>query len=954
MPGRYICKKKNDPGSVDAINAFGFFYCNVRSMMNKLSEVHDVLYNGNHDIVAITETWLSDKVCNGLIDPRGLYELYRCDRNSVHRGGGAIIAVKKYLHSSLTVSRSYTGIGGIELVGCNITLPSDRLVVICAYVAPNAVTDTLDTLILDLMRLCSPGVRCVLVGDFNMPEIDWINVIIPSSGRSRLLYDFSVDAGLTQLITESTRLGNILDLVFTNDPLIISQLRVAPPLGSSDHESLIFVIIDSGDSVNITPPSNRVLWKKADWNNLAQYFFSVNWIALFAPCADADQCWDAFTSALDNGISLYVPTQCSQHERRTHQPKVIRRLSRLKKQCWRSCRLNNNSVNIAAYKSASKKYKAALVAEDVKHEKLIITSGNLGSFYRHVNSHLTHRSGIAPLRDASGVIHANDATKANILNEAFVSVGTHDNGNLPSLVTKAKDFGLNTVYFDYELVHRSIMHLKANSSSGPDGYPPVLFKELIELLTEPLRMLFNLVMHFGSVPSSWKVAYVTPIFKKGSSVDPLNYRPISLTSVCSKLYEAGIKDHLLAYVNEHGFISDAQHGFLAKRSTCTNLLDALDDWTTNLDLKTDTLVAYIDFSKAFDSVSTVKLLYKLSSLGIAGNLWSCIESFLTLRTQRVRVGQELSSARTVISGVPQGSVLGPILFVLYVNDMVDVLPVGMKTKLFADDLKSYTGVASLEDVSVFNLALDRLTEWSLNWQLPISSAKSTWMRISNRASCDYGTNFTLSSIVILQSTEVKDLGILFEHNLSFGTYITSIIGKAKQRLFQLRKSFITKDATTLIMAFKSYVLPILDYCSPVWTPHHTEQIKRIESVQRTFTKHLRGYDYLSYTERLAKAGLCGLELRRLRTDLIYCYKILHGLVKIGLSLEIDTAAVTRGHIWRIKTPKPRLDTRLHFFVYRVARVWNKLKSETVCASSVNLFKDRLSSEDLSSYLTNPL
>jgi ribonucleases P/MRP protein subunit RPP40 len=301
--------------------------------------------------------------------------------------------------------------------------------------------------------------------------------------------------------------------------------------------------------------------------------------------------------------------------------------------------------------------------------------------------------------------------------------------------------------------------------------------------------------------------------------------------------------------------------------------------------------------------------------------------------------------------VPQGSVLGPLLFVLFINDVTDKLPRNIVSKLFADDLKTYARITDSSDVSNFNTALKCLTDWSVDWQLPISAAKSYWMRLSNKMVIDYDVDFVLAGNHISEVHEIRDLGVIFDDNLSFTNHISSIIGKARQRLFLLRKSFITKDVGILILAFKTYVLPILEYCSPVWSPCQLHDIKRIESVQRGFTKKLLGYEALTYPERLIKAGLCSLELRRLRSDLVYCYRIVHGQLKVDGILELETRNVTRGHPWKLRASKPRLNTRLHFYEYRVIKVWNSLTPALVCASTVDSFKLMLCKEDLSSHLS---
>ena len=596
----------------------------------------------------------------------------------------------------------------------------------------------------------------------------------------------------------------------------------------------------------------------------------------------------------------------------------------------------------------------------VKHEAKIKEmeinkSGDVGQFFAHVNKRLSYKTGIAPLKDTSGNLVVNDADKAMLLNNYFVGVCTTDNDIIPGFIdysTHNTDTTLDSVHFDFNLVRRCIKRLKSKFSSGPDGLPALLFKNLIGQISEPLAQLFNCIMKFGNLPSEWKKAIVRPIFKKGAPSDPGNYRPISLTCIACKLFESGIKTYLIPHLYEHNLISGSQHGFLSKHSTCTNLLEALNDWTRNLDLRADTLVAYIDFCKAFDSVSIPKLLYKLSLSGISGRLLSCLTSFLSNRSQCVRIGNGFSDEKPVGSGVPQGSVLGPVLFILFVNDISTSIGNNSQTKLFADDLKSYNRVSNDQDLLSFSQSLKSISVWAEAWQLPIAYQKCNFMKISNSNSNQLPV-FTLGPHVLHEITETKDLGIFFDNNLSFATHINSVAANAKKRMFLIHKSFTSRDPSSLLLAYKTYVLPILDYCSPVWSPYHLADIKKLESVQRLFTKRLNGYRGLTYAERLNKASLCSLECRRLKSDLVLCYKLLHDLTTISdiskFFVRVSTSN-TRGHSWRLRADKPRLETRLHFYAYRTAKVWNKLSSLTVEANSVAVFKGHLEKENLSKFL----
>jgi len=361
-------------------------------------------------------------------------------------------------------------------------------------------------------------------------------------------------------------------------------------------------------------------------------------------------------------------------------------------------------------------------------------------------------------------------------------------------------------------------------------------------------------------------------------------------------------------------------------------------------------VAYFDFQKAFYCVSFPKLIHKLKHIGIAGKLLDCISSFLIGRTQRVKLENIVSDEVVLISGVPQGSVLGPVLFVIYINDIVYGQPIGTISKLYADDLKSYNVIHDLTNSTSFIDTLKHIFDWSTLWQLPIALSKCQWMHISNKKKslADQGL-FLLGNASVHETFESSDLGVMFSSSLNFHQHIENVCSKAKSLIFFLYKRLVTKNPVYLILAYKLYILPILNYVSPVWSPSSLCHILKLESIQRTFTKKLQGFDDLSYNERLQKSGLKSLELMRLRADLILCYKILHGLIKIDSSqmFDYDSYYGPRSHGLTLRAPKARTDLGLHSFSYRTCNSWNRLSPNTVWAPTLKQFKTQLYSEDLS-------
>jgi hypothetical protein len=568
---------------------------------------------------------------------------------------------------------------------------------------------------------------------------------------------------------------------------------------------------------------------------------------------------------------------------------------------------------------------------------------------------LSNRKGVGALRNSDNDVVIDDGQRANLLNSYFSSVCTIDDGNMPPVSRVVQEsVSLDTVDFSPAKVLAAIKKLKPNKSGGPDGFPPLLFKQLAPALATPLSLIFESLMSVGCIPSEWAHAFVTPIYKGGNASDISNYRPVSLTCIACKLMERIISNDMLAYLRQHNAITAQQHGFLSGRSTTTNLLESINDWTIAIKNKQSVIVAYIDYSKAFDTVSHTKLLSKLTAYGISGRLLSWIAGFLSNRTQQTRVGSTLSNVARLVSGVVQGSVIGPLLFLLFINDVVDLFTDNRcACKLYADDLKIYTNIELSDGVSVLQSKLDELNKWSEQWQLSISHKKTNIMLISLHNTTSNNMQFYIGDNAVHMVGEVKDLGVALDNRLRFATHINQIVARAFVRTNLLFKCFTSRDTATLVRAFIAYVRPLLEYASCVWSPYHIVTIKQIESVQRKFTKKLPGLKDLSYSDRLVRSGIERLELRRIKQDLILTYKIYFGLMNTtatDLFTPANTDHDTRGHKYKLMQSHCRVDVRKHFFAERIVKLWNNLSAQERDFSNLGNFKSFLNKTDLSMYL----
>ncbi len=456
-------------------------------------------------------------------------------------------------------------------------------------------------------------------------------------------------------------------------------------------------------------------------------------------------------------------------------------------------------------------------------------------------------------------------------------------------------------------------------------------------------------MASSQVPADWRSANVTPVFKKGSKSLPANYRPISITSTVCRLMEKLVKGKLCAFLREHSVITDHQHGFLSQHSTVTQLLECLNDWTVALDSAQPVDVAYLDIAKAFDSVSHKKLIEKLKYYGISGRLVDWVEAWLSDRCQRVRVNDSYSSSSPVQSGVPQGSCLGPLLFLLYINDLPQVIREA-KLSLFADDCKLYFFARHTHQRTVLQEALSAVMTWCDRNQLVLALAKCSILHLGPRS--NPRESYSVDGVVLPSHTCVRDLGVLVSSDLRFSEHCSNIAQLASTKVNMIFNCFLNRKTTFLVHLYKTYVRSRLEYASQVWNPSLERNIRVLESVQRQFTRRLPGLASLSYPERLILTGLESLELRRLQADLIMVYKIIHRLVDLRFEdyFQYCQNRSSRGHRFKLTVAKSNTICRANFFSCRVVSVWNSLLQITVNSATLNTFKNRLSKENLGNFL----
>ena len=445
----------------------------------------------------------------------------------------------------------------------------------------------------------------------------------------------------------------------------------------------------------------------------------------------------------------------------------------------------------------------------------------------------------------------------------------------------------------------------------------------------------------GKIPEDWKRANIVPIFKSGCRNKPENFRPVSLTSQVCKLFESLMRDDMVNHLESNGLLNISQHGFRKGMSCLINLLSFLEEVTEGLDAKNSIDVVYLDFAKAFDKVPHKRLINKVRSFGIGGVLLRWIENWLAGRLQRVGCEGVWSDWRRVISGIPQGSVLGPLLFLMFIDDLDD----GLTSRIlkFADDSKIFRVVNGPEDRNALQEDLRRLSEWSEIWQMRFNVSKCKVMHLGPG---NMLWKYSMGGRHLDEVSEERDLGVIISNDLKVEAQCSAAYVKANRMLGLIERTVVNKSQGILTTLYKSLVRPHLEYSTAAWSPHYLKDREMLERVQRRFTRMIPGLGELGYEERLGVLGLMTLEERRNRSDMVEMFKVLKGLSAIPVEtfFELNGNGRTRGNSMKIVKRVVRTDVRKYFFSQRVVNRWNGLEERVVSATTVESFKGRLHEE----------
>ena len=813
-----------------------------------------------------------------------------------------------------------------------------KLTLLVVYRSPNSGSDNDTVLSRSVRELFLREPDAVLLGDLNFPGLDW-NSYCVKDRRSAMFSSVCRALRLSQMVTFKTRARglnapSLLDVVLVKNQNLVSGIRQLAPFGNSDHSSLL---VDFPFSRPLSCSREVLLWNKADYAEICAVLDSLDLTGVLD--AGIDSFWNEFKRVVFSSVMPLVPSfrssafsVCKWFDSRCC---AVRKH---KLALWKKFLFCPNRVSWTSFKQARNYASSVYRSKRITYESNLCSNigKNPKQFWSYVRSPSSGHV-VRSLRRNDEYVY-DSSVMAECFQEFFHSVFNPVMNVSPSLRCESllNEFSPITP-LELESVLKALPKGKA---AGPDLLKNELFLGCSSAFSKILCPFFNLCLRRSAFPLEWKSVIVSPIFKSGEKTDVLNYRPITLSSVVLKVFERCVYRRLLSFLDSVHAIPDCQFGFRSNRSVQDELMLTVDFVSKGLNARKNVVGVYFDFQKAFDKIPTAMLVEKLRSVGLCGPALELLKFYLSDREQVVKVGSSFSSSRKISSGVPQGSVLGPLLFLIFVREIPSLISSETLVLQFADDLKLLRVVSSELDVEMLERDIRSVLRWSEVHCMPLNRNKCKIVEFG-KSDVHAMKIASLSDFSFFHVVDAeRDLGVIFDSKLNFDSHVKSITNKANFALHRVSTTFRRLDCKRFLILYKSFVRPLLEFCSPVWNPSNKNLSNLIEKIQKRATKLVPSLRHLSYTDRLRSLKLDSLEFRRKREDLILLYKINNSRLRDSV-LSFRTRPGMRGHDFVLSKERTYITSRRHFLTNRSRSSWNALSLDAVHSPTLNVFKSSI-------------
>ena len=946
-PGQGSSTSRRNQSYIHPNSSFSINCTNIRGLSKNFNCVQQYIEVEHPDVLFLTET----QVNRDCFSDQYLISNYRLENSFDFKHGLCVYINNNVAYSRL--SKFEINCAAYNTLVLKISLSRKDIIVVGVYRSPNCkyacnffenMTEKMDEIIKRF-----GNAELVITGDFNVHNRDWLGLSSHNApnqaGKKAQL--FASGLNLTQMVKEATfypgslgHEGHILDLYLTSMPNI-TTVKVKPKIGNSDHELVESKVSLCKCKRSKTVPRRIWHYKKMNYNGLQKFFQAYPWEKSCLHKSDPNKAAQIFTEVISHGMRKFIPSSLVLPKAKKQFSKQARTASALKQKAFNLYLLNKTNEHRHAYKAASKTCKEIIDREKskfnaAKAEKLSNCPTGTRQFWqmaKSVKSNFT-TSSLPPLK-SNGKIIVESVEKANSLAAIFAANSTRNLSLLEKPHTlPSSGFSMKTIVFRNCIIKKYLQELDVKKSTGPDGIPSKILKTFSSELAPIITKIFHLSYKKGIFPKCWKASNIHPIPKKGDHSDPSNYRPIAIIPVIAKVFERYVNHNIKEFIEASKIVDDKQYGFRSNRSTGDLLAYVTHKWNNAMENHGESFAVALDIAKAFDRVWHENLLAKLESYGIHDETICWLNSYLGNRSFRVVVDGTFSNEFHTNSGVPQGSVLSPTLFLLYINDLLKSTANPIHS--FADDSTLHathcyssqnSDVRRVERnsvVSSMNEDLYVIMKWGERNSVNFNASKTQLCEISRLKHKVIEKEITFALTPLKKNSSVRLLGLNISSNLLWHDHIMDIAKQAAKKIGFLYRCKSFFNAHQLCLIYKSFIRPCMEYCCHIWGAAAKSSLDLLDRVQK---RAIRLINNTEITDRLDS-----LQHRRDVADLSIFYKYIYGKCSKEV-YEImpprekrvrDTRAGTNAHCHAVILETVRTTKFQNDFFTRTAKKWNKM------------------------------